>query len=150
MNENVKRDLLTVVDDLEQESFYITGSVALELQGKLDRGITDIDIITDSENVLLKLKTFYLDVSDEVYGSGHKRYRSTRSSTPIDLFMKKEKLHYKTIMFEGRKIKVVSIKDIFIKKLEYINRTDFHKEAKNKCIQDLESYFNLTYNYEHD
>ena len=136
--------ILNAIRELRGLDVYITGSVALFIYGKLDREISDLDLIAIDKSVLPVLRNKFHQISDAKAATEANRY-THKHEVCIDLFLVTEEPRHVYHYFEGICLKMVHPADVFLDKLKILQRTNTTPEMAAKCLSDIENYFHLTY-----
>lgn len=133
MANKLDNDIREILRKLRNTEFIVTGSLALQLCGKLDREVGDLDIISTDQRVIDKLKEVCLDLSETITDPNHMRF----------LYEGKETLFIDVFIYECSNIVLTKYlgKDIVITKPEFVLKTKLLKFKKDaKTILDIIYY----------
>lgn len=134
------------------EDDVISGSLALNLWGILDRGISDIDILIedidryvgyrntgygDDELGLISNRLGYLEFSWK------KNFFSIRRYFEVDFFKNDGLVRYHQFEFDGTLLKIQDPLDILNVKMDLANKTSNYGKFYSKHYYDLDKLFRI-------
>ena len=142
MEHLISPDMSRVLQHIEGLDFIITGSLALCIEGKLDREIHDLDIITPDNRVLKQLDKIG-ERLDETSEAHHLRYLCY-NSYHVDVFLVSTHIKHTTKNIGKFKLKVAYPETVYLSKIASLCRHT-NTPFLVKALKDLEQYFHITY-----
>ena len=133
MTNKLDNDIREILRKLRNTEFIVTGSLALQLCGILNREVGDLDIISKDQKVIDILKSFCLDLSETVNDPNHMRFLYEGKETLfIDVFF---------LTCENTLQHNYLGRDIVITKPEFVLKTKLQKFKRDeKTILDIIYY----------